>query len=81
MKQDEPHKSAGRPSEEHGRRSSPTVSNQMPRRDPCISNPDILRAVLESTTDAVFVKDLQGRYLMANAVVARIVGVDVIGKE
>jgi formate hydrogenlyase transcriptional activator len=33
----------------------------------------LLRAVIEGTTDAVFVKDLQGHYLLANASVARIV--------
>ncbi|HYO62064.1 MAG TPA: PAS domain S-box protein [Pyrinomonadaceae bacterium] len=33
-----------------------------------------LRAVIEATPDAVFVKDLEGRYLLANAACARFVG-------
>ncbi len=33
----------------------------------------LLRAVVEGTTDAVFVKDLRGSYLLANTAVARIV--------
>jgi two-component system sensor kinase FixL len=44
----------------------------------------ILRAVMEGTTDAVFVKDLQGRYLMINEAGARLVGKtvgDIIGKD
>ena len=34
----------------------------------------LLRAVTEGTTDAVFVKDLAGRYLLMNAVAARFAG-------
>ena len=34
----------------------------------------LLRGVIEGTTDAIFVKDLQGRYLMANQGTANIVG-------
>jgi PAS domain S-box-containing protein len=37
-------------------------------------NYSILHAVLEGTTDAVFVKDLQGRYLMINTAGARFIG-------
>jgi PAS domain S-box-containing protein len=43
-----------------------------------------LRAVVEGTTDAVFVKDLHGRYLMINAAGARLLGrsvAEVIGKD
>lgn len=34
----------------------------------------LLRAVVEGTTDAVFVKDLDGRYLLVNASTARFIG-------
>jgi len=37
-------------------------------------NEQLMRAVLEGTTDAVFVKDRQGRYLLCNEAVARFVG-------
>jgi PAS domain S-box-containing protein len=45
---------------------------------------DLLRAVTEGTTDAVFVKDCQGRYLMMNTAGARFLGktvAEVIGKD
>src|SRR5262249_38479435 len=45
---------------------------------------DLLRAVSEGTTDAVFVKDRQGRYLMINTAGARFLGrtvAEVIGKD
>ena len=45
---------------------------------------DLLQAVMEGTTDAVFVKDLQGRYLMINRAGAEAVGKsadEVIGKD
>src|SRR3954447_25567263 len=45
---------------------------------------DLLRAVIEGTTDAVFVKDRQGRYLMINTAGARFLGktvAEVIGKD
>ena len=35
---------------------------------------DLLRAAIEATTDAVFVKDLQGRYLIINTAGARLFG-------
>jgi sigma-B regulation protein RsbU (phosphoserine phosphatase) len=44
----------------------------------------LLRAVSEGTTDAVFVKDLRGRYLMINPAGARLLGrsvEEVIGKD
>ena len=44
----------------------------------------LLSAVIEGTTDAVFVKDLQGRYLMINAAGERVIGrthEEVIGKN
>jgi PAS domain S-box-containing protein len=34
----------------------------------------ILRAVIEGTTDAIFVKDLEGRYLLVNSACARFLG-------
>ena len=45
---------------------------------------DLLRAVIEGTTDAVFVKDRQGRYLMINAAGAGFLGktvAEVIGQD
>jgi PAS domain S-box-containing protein len=45
---------------------------------------DLLRAVIEGTTDAVFVKDRRGRYLMINNAGARFLGrtvAEVIGKD
>ena len=45
---------------------------------------DLLRAVAEGTTDAVFVKDEQGRYLLINEPAARLAGkssADLIGKD
>jgi PAS domain S-box-containing protein len=44
----------------------------------------LLNAVVEGTTDAVFVKDLQGRYLMINAAGARFMGKtldEIIGQD
>jgi len=43
----------------------------------------LLQGITEGTTDAIFVKDLQGRYLMINSAGARILGrsvEDVVGK-
>jgi diguanylate cyclase (GGDEF)-like protein/PAS domain S-box-containing protein len=37
-------------------------------------NHHLLRAVIEGTTDAVYMKDLQGRYVMVNSTVARVFG-------
>jgi PAS domain S-box-containing protein len=34
----------------------------------------LLRVVVEGTTDAIFVKDLQGRYLMANPACVKVIG-------
>jgi PAS domain S-box-containing protein len=45
---------------------------------------DLLRAVADGTTDAVFVKDRQGKYLLFNEAAARFVGhpaAEVIGKD
>jgi two-component system cell cycle sensor histidine kinase/response regulator CckA len=45
---------------------------------------NILKAVIEGTSDAIFVKDLQGRYLMVNQTFARFIGKsveEVIGKH
>ena len=45
---------------------------------------NLLRAVVEGTTDAIFLKDLQGRYRMINAAGARFLGRDVaeiIGRD
>ena len=45
---------------------------------------DILLAVIEATPDAIFVKDLEGRYLVVNAAAARFLGrrpEDIVGKH
>ncbi len=34
----------------------------------------LLRAIIEGTTDAVFIKDLRGRYVMANSATANFLG-------
>jgi PAS domain S-box-containing protein len=47
-------------------------------------NCQIVQAVFEGTSDTIFVKDLQGRYVMINSAGARIMGKspeDVIGKD
>ncbi len=44
----------------------------------------ILNAVIEGTPDAIFVKDLEGRYLLANSAEARLLGrsvEDILGKR
>jgi PAS domain S-box-containing protein len=44
----------------------------------------MLHSIIEGTTDAVFVKDLQGRYVMANSACVRVFGrsvEDVLGKD
>lgn len=45
---------------------------------------DILLAVIDATPDAIFVKDLDGRYVLVNQAAARFVGrtpAQVIGKQ
>jgi PAS domain S-box-containing protein len=45
---------------------------------------DILQAVIDATPDAIFVKDLDGRYVLANKAAARFVGrtpAEVVGKN
>ena len=50
-----------------------------------ISNSDgILRAVIAATPDAIFVKDLEGRYVVVNGAFARFIGksmVEIVGKN
>src|SRR5438105_8300825 len=44
----------------------------------------ILQAVIEATPDAIFVKDLEGRYVLVNAAAARFLGKspeDILGKH
>jgi PAS domain S-box-containing protein len=53
-------------------------------RDDLRQSHNLLRAVTEGTTDAVFVKDRQGRYVMINTAGARFLGetvAEVIGKD
>jgi PAS domain S-box-containing protein len=45
---------------------------------------DILQAVIEATPDAIFVKDLDGRYVLVNEAFARFIGKsqsDIVGKD
>ncbi len=45
---------------------------------------DILQAVIEATPDAIFVKDLEGRYVLVNEAFSRFIGkaaADIIGKN
>ncbi|MFB2896176.1 EAL domain-containing protein [Aerosakkonemataceae cyanobacterium BLCC-F50] len=45
---------------------------------------NILRALIEGTTDAIFIKDIQGKYLFVNSETARILGKpagEIIGKD
>src|ERR1043166_2938879 len=50
-----------------------------------ISNSDgILQAVIEATPDAIFVKDLEGRYVLVNEAFSRFLGksqADIVGKN
>jgi PAS domain S-box-containing protein len=42
------------------------------------------RGIVEGTTDSVFAKDLEGRYLMINSAAARILGMpkgEIVGKD
>src|SRR3979411_1873968 len=44
----------------------------------------ILQAVIEATPDAIFVKDLAGRYVLVNEAAARFIGkspADIVGKH
>src|SRR5262249_2471834 len=73
---------AGRPPGMHGICSDVTPRKQAEEslRERC----DLLSAVIEGTTDAVFVKDRQGRYLMINTAGARFLGrsvAEVLGKD
>jgi PAS domain S-box-containing protein len=45
---------------------------------------DILQAVIEATPDAIFVKDLEGRYVLVNGAAARFIGkapAEIVGKN
>ena len=45
---------------------------------------DILQAVIEATPDAIFVKDLEGRYVLINEAFARFLNrspADIVGKN
>ncbi len=45
---------------------------------------DILQAVIDATPDAIFVKDLEGRYVLVNAAFIRFIGKlheDIVGKN
>src|SRR5262249_28366543 len=73
---------AGRPLRMHGVCSDITPRKQA--EESLWQSYDLLRAVIEGTTDAVFVKDRQGRYLMINTAGARFLGrtiAEVLGKD
>lgn len=60
------------------------ISERKVAEDERIRSLNLLQAVIEGTTDAIYVKDLAGRYLMMNSAAARIVGKspqDVIGMD
>ena len=61
------------------------LSHLIPRGQMGIPNSlNILQAVIEATPDAIFVKDLEGRYVAVNAAAARFVGrtpQEVIGRH
>jgi PAS domain S-box-containing protein len=49
-----------------------------------LEGPGLLSAIVEGTPDAVFVKDLEGRYLMVNSACARILGrpkEEIVGRD
>ena len=44
----------------------------------------LLEAIVEGTTDAIFVKDMEGRYVLANQATARVMGLeqrDILGRD
>ncbi len=60
------------------------ISERKHAQQALIASHSLLHAIVEGTSDAVFVKDLQGRYLMMNAAGTRFLGrcvEDVIGKD
>ncbi len=64
--------------------SAPIEAGQRPAEDDLRRGFHILRGVMEGTTDAVFVKDLEGRYLTINEAGARLVGKtvgEILGKD
>jgi PAS domain S-box-containing protein len=51
---------------------------------PIPNSSDILQAVIEATPDAIFVKDLEGRYVLVNGAAARFLGrppAEIVGKK
>jgi two-component system sensor kinase FixL len=60
------------------------IQQQTRAEDRLKQNLELLEAVMKGTTDAIFIKDLQGRYLLINEPGARMLGLspaDVIGKD
>src|SRR5262249_25738655 len=73
---------AGQPLRMHGICSDVTPRKQA--EESLRQSYDLLRAVIEGTSDAVYVKDRQSRYLMINTAGARFLGktvAEVIGKD
>lgn len=76
------HDAAGRPLGMRGICSDVTPRKQA--EEALQQSYELLRAVIEGTTDAIFVKDRQGRYLMINTAGAGFLGkavAEVIGKD
>ncbi len=67
-----------RPFWQDGRRFAVSLSRDITERkraeQALIESHSLLRAVIEGTSDAVFVKDLNGRYLLINSAGARVIG-------
>jgi PAS domain S-box-containing protein len=58
--------------------------NSKERPVPIANSSDILQAVIEATPDAIFVKDLEGRYVLVNDAAARFLGrspAEIVGKH
>jgi PAS domain S-box-containing protein len=56
----------------------------MSHETPLPNSSNILQAVIEATPDAIFVKDLAGRYVLVNEAAARFIGkspADIVGKH
>ena len=57
------------------------LSSHLSEREPIKETPassySILRAIVDNTTDAIFVKDMEGRYVMINSAGAQFIGMNI----